>query len=319
MSSGYKPCARESAAIKRLQRRAAEASPAPRLKVDGEKLKVAHDDPGVGYRLLAEALGTSDADFVNGLLRQLANLARRRGRGQIDDADLNFLIAVIKDVKPGDQLEAMLAAQMAVVHKLAMAVAQRLGDVEFNRATGQRAQRRHQAHAHVRSSARGAQTLPHGRRAKGHGAACQCERRGPSHRRQCTTRAATATRQPDAAPPAAHASCAGANARFRRRGKPRPPFAEGDARMAGNHPRNTEPMLNSQRCGAKTRSGAACRPAAVSGKARSACMAARLDPARRSETPNALTSGFFTREAIAECKAIRELVRDLRKWAGKID
>ena len=36
---------------------------------------------------------------------------------------------MIKDVKPRDQLEAMLAAQMAVIHKLTMAAGQRLGDV----------------------------------------------------------------------------------------------------------------------------------------------------------------------------------------------
>jgi uncharacterized protein YjcR len=33
---------------------------------------------------------------------------------------------------------------------------------------------------------------------------------------------------------------------------------------------------------------------------------------------NAVTHGEFTREAIAERKFIRDLVRDLRKYAGKI-
>ena len=87
--------------------------------------------------------------------------------------------------------------------------------------------------------------------------------------------------------------------------------------MAGNHPRNTEPMLNSQRCGAKTRSGAACR-APVSGKARCRMHGGAAGSGAPKRNANALTSGFFTREAIAERKAIGELVRDLRKWAGKI-
>lgn len=129
----YKPSARESAAIERGQRRVAEAAPAPRVRVqrkpEGETLAIAHEHRGVGYRLLAEALGTSDADFVNGVLGQLGGLARRNG--QIDEAELNFLISVVKDAKPRDQFEAMLAAQMAVVHKLAMAVPQRLRDVAF--------------------------------------------------------------------------------------------------------------------------------------------------------------------------------------------
>jgi glucans biosynthesis protein len=38
--------------------------------------------------------------------------------------------------------------------------------------------------------------------------------------------------------------------------------------MTGNHPRNTGPMLSSQRCGAKTRSGKPCLSPAVTGKSR---------------------------------------------------
>jgi hypothetical protein len=38
--------------------------------------------------------------------------------------------------------------------------------------------------------------------------------------------------------------------------------------MAGDHPRNTGPMVASLRCGAKTRSGQPCRAPAVHGKRR---------------------------------------------------
>jgi hypothetical protein len=40
------------------------------------------------------------------------------------------MVAVVKDVQPKDQLEAMLAAQMAVAHTAAMSFAQKLGDAE---------------------------------------------------------------------------------------------------------------------------------------------------------------------------------------------
>ncbi|MGA8614586.1 MAG: hypothetical protein WB760_23505 [Xanthobacteraceae bacterium] len=56
------------------------------------------------------ALGTPDHDFVDGLLRELAN-ASSQDRW-VDEGALNFLLAVIKGVKPKDQLEAMLSAQM---------------------------------------------------------------------------------------------------------------------------------------------------------------------------------------------------------------
>ena len=85
-------------------------------------------DPVTGCALLAEALGSCDGDFVEGLLRQLANAVRRGGK--ISEEDLNFLIAVVKDIKPRDQLESMLAAQMAVTHAAIMTFARRLGNVE---------------------------------------------------------------------------------------------------------------------------------------------------------------------------------------------
>jgi hypothetical protein len=72
-----------------------------------------------------EALGTEDADFAQELVLQLS-YAHSRG----DEAELNFLLSVIKGVKPKDQLEAMLAAQMAVTHSLTMTFAHRLNHVQ---------------------------------------------------------------------------------------------------------------------------------------------------------------------------------------------
>jgi hypothetical protein len=132
----YHLTASEKAAVRRLERRRSGRHPAPRVKItqeaDGLTLSLAHVRQDVGYRLLAEALGTADLDFVNGLLTQLAGATRPNDKvaEKVVEADLNFLLAVIKDVKPRDQCEAMLAAQMAVVHKLMMTFARRLGNVE---------------------------------------------------------------------------------------------------------------------------------------------------------------------------------------------
>jgi hypothetical protein len=56
---------------------------------------------------------------------QLVN-ANRHGQ-DIDERGLNFMLSVIKGIEPRDQLDAMLAAQMAVVHVATMTFARRLG------------------------------------------------------------------------------------------------------------------------------------------------------------------------------------------------
>lgn len=114
----YQATEREMTALRKQVDRIAAAPAAPRLKVEkGEKaprIALDHPDKAIAYGLLMEALGTASYDFVSGLLAQLAN-AGSQGR-QIDESELNFMLSVIKDIKPRDQLEAMLAAQMAAVH-----------------------------------------------------------------------------------------------------------------------------------------------------------------------------------------------------------
>ena len=74
--------------------------------------------------LLAEAIGTTDGDFVKGLLDKSSTPVLKAD--EVDEAGLNFMLSVVKDVKPKDQLEAMLAAQMAAVHMATMTLARRL-------------------------------------------------------------------------------------------------------------------------------------------------------------------------------------------------
>ena len=83
-----------------------------------------HPDKPLACALLKEALGTVSDDFMNGLLSQLAN-AGSHGR-QIDENALNFMLSVVTGIKPKDQLEAMLTAQMAAIHTATMTFARRL-------------------------------------------------------------------------------------------------------------------------------------------------------------------------------------------------
>jgi hypothetical protein len=106
---------------------------APRLKavnVDGRvTLKPNHADEATGYFLLMEALGTTDLDFTLGLIGQLANAGSKDG--EVDVGRVNFMLSIIEATKPRDQVEAMLAAQMAAVHMATMTSAGRLAAAEF--------------------------------------------------------------------------------------------------------------------------------------------------------------------------------------------
>ena len=79
------------------------------------------------------------------------------------------------------------------------------------------------------------------------------------------------------------------------------------------HARNTGPMRASPRCGAKIRSGGACRSPAVRGKKRCRMhgCAPGSGPPRRNQ--NARQHGLFTREATAERKRIQALLCEARK------
>lgn len=105
----------------------------PRIKVvrakDGSnQLDLDHPDKFVAACLLSAAVGTQDHDFLSGILGQLANVG---SKGQkVDESGLNFMLSMVKGVEPRDQIEAMLAAQMAAVHDATMTFARRLNNVE---------------------------------------------------------------------------------------------------------------------------------------------------------------------------------------------
>ena len=73
------------------------------------------------------ALGTTDFDFYSGLIRQLLNASKEK---EVSEAETNFMLSVIKGIEPRDQVEAMLCAQMAAVHRALMTFARRLAHVE---------------------------------------------------------------------------------------------------------------------------------------------------------------------------------------------
>jgi hypothetical protein len=89
--------------------------------------------------------------------------------------------------------------------------------------------------------------------------------------------------------------------------------------MAGDHPRNTGPMIESPRCGARTRAGTPCRAPAVAGKRRCRMHGGAKGSGAPLGNRNALKDGLHTREAIAERRAVRQLIRDGQRFLREID
>jgi hypothetical protein len=122
----YEPTPAEAETLKAY--RAARAKGGPRLKVTAGQVKIDHPDSTFGRLSLLKAVGSTDSDFLQGLANQLANAG---SPGSAADEDgINFLLSVVKGVEPRDQIEAMLAAQMATVHNATMTFARRLAHVE---------------------------------------------------------------------------------------------------------------------------------------------------------------------------------------------
>ena len=92
---------------------------APRLKVvpnasGAEHVSIDHPDKVLGQLALMKGLGTTDDDFLGGLIKQLVSVG---SQGATPDEDgTNILLSVVKGIEPRDQIESMLAAQMAAVH-----------------------------------------------------------------------------------------------------------------------------------------------------------------------------------------------------------
>lgn len=83
--------------------------------------------------------------------------------------------------------------------------------------------------------------------------------------------------------------------------------------MAGSHERATGPMLASPRCGAKTRRGTPCLAPAVLGKRRCRMHGGAAGSGAPEGNKNALKHGLYTKEAIAERRYIRELIKHAKQ------
>jgi hypothetical protein len=79
------------------------------------------------------------------------------------------------------------------------------------------------------------------------------------------------------------------------------------------HARNVGPMMASERCGARTGAGGACRSPAVSGRRRCRMHGGAKGSGAPTENSNALKSGLYTAERLAMRRQVGLIMRASKK------
>jgi uncharacterized protein YjcR len=87
----------------------------------------------------------------------------------------------------------------------------------------------------------------------------------------------------------------------------------------GDHPRNTGPMRDSPRCGARTRKGTPCQSPAVSGKARCRMHGGAKGSGAPMGNTNALKHGMYTKAALEEQNVLRRMIREMEESLLEIE
>jgi hypothetical protein len=129
----YEPTGQEVEIIAAHREKVKNQKPAAALKfVKNAKGKlevnVGHKDQAVGWTVFMESLGIADSDFAAGFINQLVNIGTPGS--EPNESEVNNILAMVRGIEPHDQLETMLALQMAAIHNATITFARRLANVE---------------------------------------------------------------------------------------------------------------------------------------------------------------------------------------------
>jgi hypothetical protein len=97
-------------------------------KPDDPLVKFEDGNAVVDFTSAKKTFGSSSDDFIDGLVRQLVNIGSQGKTA--DEKGTAFVSSIVGGIKPTDQIEAMLGAQMAAVHLATMTFARRLAHVD---------------------------------------------------------------------------------------------------------------------------------------------------------------------------------------------
>ena len=129
VAAKYEPTFKEREALTSMVEARKTRLPAPKIKVTVNskgvsEISVDHPNHKIGWNLFEQSFATTSHDFINGMLSQVCNAVSKGGT--VAPKVVNFALSVVAGINPKDELETMLAAQMAVVHMATMDFAGRL-------------------------------------------------------------------------------------------------------------------------------------------------------------------------------------------------
>lgn len=97
----------------------------PRVRVvqkdNANQISIETADGEPAWEEMLQLVGTRSHDFLKGLLYAAAELSVKDGKA--DEEAIACLLSVIEAIRPRDEIEAMLAMQMAAVHDASMNLA----------------------------------------------------------------------------------------------------------------------------------------------------------------------------------------------------
>ena len=129
-AKAYEPTTREAEAIEGHRARQRTRPPFPGMKFDKVNgFTVDHEHEATGCQLLTVASGFTYSASFSSTVQQLAQFCNRADDGLLEQR-LNGILATVAGIAPRDDVEAMLAAQMAVTHELSLLMANRLAKAE---------------------------------------------------------------------------------------------------------------------------------------------------------------------------------------------
>ncbi|WP_299757820.1 hypothetical protein [uncultured Boseongicola sp.] len=123
----------DAEAVDRLAAKVSRRTPGPKLTMDFDEdtrhltVEFNHDDKAACFARSMVELGTSDSRVFDGFFSQLSALGE--SGHSISERATNFALGVVASIEPRDEVEAMLAAQMAVTHQASMMMGRRLNHV----------------------------------------------------------------------------------------------------------------------------------------------------------------------------------------------
>ena len=116
--------------LEELEARKADNQRIPYLNMDLDEetqvltLRFDTDDQQLGHALTKLAMGTTDNRVLDGFLKQVSDIGD--SHNVVSEDATNFVLGVVSGIEPQDEVEAMLAMQLAVTHQASMLMAKRL-------------------------------------------------------------------------------------------------------------------------------------------------------------------------------------------------